>query len=75
MGRWVVRWVGGWCKPTLVFIFRPSVELNKIEIHKVMKHSDRKDFKCNLCDYKGAIAKYLRRLIDAVNEFVPHPGL
>ena len=20
--------VGGWCKPTLVFIFRPSVELN-----------------------------------------------
>ena len=22
-------WGGGWCKPTLVFIFRPSVELNK----------------------------------------------
>ena len=52
-----------------------SSQRPKIEVHKVMKHSDRKDFKCNLCDYKGAIAKYLRRQIDAINEFVPHPGL
>ena len=24
------RWVGRWCKPTLVFIFRPSVELASV---------------------------------------------
>ena len=52
-----------------------SSQRPKIEVHKVMKHSDRKDFKCNLCDYKGAIVKHLRRPIDAVNAFVPHPGL
>ena len=30
VGGWGWWWVGRWwCKPTLVFIFRPSVELNK----------------------------------------------
>jgi hypothetical protein len=30
-------------------------------------------FKCDMCDYKGAMAKYLRRHIDAAHESVPHP--
>ena len=47
--------------------------LNMIAVHKVTEHSDRKDFKCDLCYYKGATAKYLRRHIDAVHESVPHP--
>ena len=33
-----------------------------------MKHSDRKDFKCCLCDYKVAIANYLRgKLMQLMN--------
>ena len=44
--------------------------LNMIAVHKVTEHSDRKDFKCDLCYYKGATAKYLRRHIDAVHESV-----
>ena len=31
-GWWVLGW--WWCKPTLEFIFRPSVELNKILFHE-----------------------------------------
>jgi KRAB domain-containing zinc finger protein len=46
---------------------------NKDAVHKVTQHTDRKDFKCDMCDYKGAMAKYLRRHNDAAHESVPHP--
>ena len=46
---------------------------SKIAVHKVTKHTHREDFKSDLCDYKGTTAKHLRRQIDAVHSFVPHP--
>ena len=49
-----------------------SAQNPKVAIHKVIQHSSKKDFKCDICDYKGATSKYLRRHNEAAHESIPH---